>query len=127
MAELIIENLVKSFQTGARAINDVSLTLPSGRWLTLLGPSGCGKSTTLNCIAGLEAPDSGVIRLSNQVLFDQRRGSVPPDERDVGMVFQSYALWPHLTVERSEEHTSELKSLMRISFAVIWLNTKKHT
>src|SRR3546814_16953742 len=101
MAELIIENLVKSFQTGARAINDVSLTLPSGRWLTLLGPSGCGKSTTLNCIAGLEAPDSGVIRLSNQVLFDQRRGSVPPEERDVGMVFQSYALWPPLHVEKN--------------------------
>src|SRR3546814_3868684 len=114
MAELIIENLVKSFQTGARAINDVSLTLPSGRWLTLLGPSGCGKSTTLNCIAGLEAPDSGVIRLSNQVLFDQRRGSVPPEERDVGMVFQS----------RSEEHTSELQSLMRISYAVFCLKKK---
>ena len=110
MAELVIERLVKSFRTGGDyAVDNVSLTLPSGRWLTLLGPSGCGKSTTLNCIAGLEMPDSGIIRLSGQTLFDPSSGSLPPEERDVGMVFQSYALWPHLTVERNIAFPLELR------------------
>ncbi|MBM9593879.1 ABC transporter ATP-binding protein [Roseitranquillus sediminis] len=111
MAELVVSNLVKSFQNGARAVDDVSLDLPSGKWLTLLGPSGCGKSTTLNCIAGLETPESGTIRLGDRTLFDTARGGIPPEARDVGMVFQSYALWPHLTVARNIAFPLELRGI----------------
>src|SRR5690606_22454975 len=63
-------------------------------------PSGCGKSTLLRCLAGLEHPDSGTISIAGEVVFDQARGtSLPPNERDVNMMFQSYALWPHMTLE----------------------------
>jgi iron(III) transport system ATP-binding protein len=100
---LSIDNLHKSFQasggTEVRAVDGVSLSIPAGRLLTLLGPSGCGKTTTLRCIAGLERPDSGRIVIGDQVVFDSaRRIFVPPSDRGIGMVFQSYAIWPHMSV-----------------------------
>ncbi|PTQ13228.1 ABC transporter ATP-binding protein [Sphingomonas oleivorans] len=98
MSELIIENLAKHFGD-VRAIDGISLTVADGEFLTLLGPSGCGKSTTLFAIAGLDTPTGGVIRVGNQTFFDGDRGIlVPPEKRNCGLVFQSYALWPHMTV-----------------------------
>ena len=97
--DLVLQGLVKLFEGGVRAVDDVSLTIPQGEFVTLLGPSGCGKTTTLNCVAGLERPDAGRIAVGGSVLTDIDRGVVlPPERRDLGMVFQSYALWPHMTV-----------------------------
>src|SRR5690242_14895746 len=82
-----------------KAAQDVSFEVPEGKLFTLLGPSGCGKTTTLRSIAGLERPRSGEITLGGRVLFDSaRRIFVAPSERGIGMVFQSYAIWPHMTV-----------------------------
>jgi iron(III) transport system ATP-binding protein len=90
---------------GARvfAVNDISFTVEPGELFTLLGPSGCGKSTTLRSIAGLERPDSGVVSVGGNVLFAAGPGTakkvnVPANQRGLGMVFQSYAIWPHMTV-----------------------------
>lgn len=82
-----------------RAVDRVSFAVPSGGFFTLLGPSGCGKTTTLRCVAGLEAPDDGEIELGGAVVFSSARNIlVPPHRRNIGMVFQSYAIWPHMTV-----------------------------
>src|SRR5574337_490486 len=95
---LVVEGLVKRFGDVA-AVDGVSFTIEPGELLCLLGPSGCGKTTTLRCVAGLETPDAGVIRLDGQVLADGTQGVlVPPHRRRFGMVFQSYAVWPHFTV-----------------------------
>ena len=80
-----------------RAAQDVSFEVPAGRLFTLLGPSGCGKTTTLRSIAGLERPTAGEIRVGNDVVFSSTI-FVPPNRRGLGMVFQSYAIWPHMTV-----------------------------
>jgi ABC-type spermidine/putrescine transport systems, ATPase components len=100
---LEVTNLTKIFfntQDGiAGGVSDASFTLTPGTFFTLLGPSGCGKTTTLRCVAGLEQPDSGLIRLGDRVIFDGAAGvSVPLNRRNMGMVFQSYAIWPHMTV-----------------------------
>lgn len=80
-------------------IDDLSLRFASGRISVLLGPSGCGKTTTLRCIAGLEDPAGGEILIEGKTVFDAARGvNLPPERRDIGMVFQSYAIWPHMTV-----------------------------
>jgi iron(III) transport system ATP-binding protein len=103
---LRVEGLVKTFGSArserlgrVRAVDDISLDVNEGELFTLLGPSGCGKTTTLRCIAGLETPDRGEITLKDRVLFSsQRRVRVPANERGLGMVFQSYAIWPHMDV-----------------------------
>src|SRR5450631_4056559 len=100
---LTIENLHKVFQasgnTEVRAVDGINLSVEPGRLLTLLGPSGCGKTTTLRCLAGLERPDSGRIVIGDTVVFDSAKGIfVPPSDRGIGMVFQSYAIWPHMSV-----------------------------
>ncbi len=92
MAEVRLENLVKRFD-GVTAVDDVSLTIRSGEFLSLVGPSGCGKTTTLNLIAGFIAPDAGEMFVDGERLND-----VPIYRRKMGMVFQSYALFPHMTV-----------------------------
>nr|WP_320776401.1 ABC transporter ATP-binding protein [Streptomyces sp. CRN 30] len=98
MPELVVENIKKSFH-GTAVLEDVNFTVADGEFFTLLGPSGCGKSTTLSCVAGLETPDSGTIRVGDQVFFDGTpRNRVPPEGRNLGLVFQSYALWPHMTI-----------------------------
>ncbi len=93
-----IGHLCKNF--GAEtAVMDVTLSVGEGEFVTLLGPSGCGKTTTLRCVAGLERPDSGEIRIGNQVVAAPERGiHLVPEKRNIGMVFQSYAVWPHMTV-----------------------------
>jgi iron(III) transport system ATP-binding protein len=95
---LEIKNLTKSFG-GAPAVNDVSLLVPDGAFLVLLGPSGCGKTTLLRMLAGLELPTRGQIVFDGQVVSDgDRQWQVDPAKRNSGLVFQSYALWPHMTV-----------------------------
>ena len=96
---LCLENLHKGFPGGNRAVNGLTLEIERGEIFTLLGPSGCGKTTTLRMIAGLEQPDQGEIRLQETVLAAPARNiSVPTHKRRMGMVFQSYAIWPHLSV-----------------------------
>src|SRR5215211_8066048 len=98
-AGMVIENLTKIFSGSVRAIDDVSLNIQPGEMVSFLGPSGCGKTTTLNCIAGLEHPDQGLIQVGDFVMTDGARHIfLQPEERGLGMVFQSYALWPHMTV-----------------------------
>jgi len=97
-----VSDLVKIFQDGrakVTACDGISFVVPAGKFFTLLGPSGCGKTTTLRSIAGLERPDEGQIELNDTIVYASRqRIFVPPNQRDVGMVFQSYAIWPHMTV-----------------------------
>ena len=93
-----VHDLVKRYN-GRTIIDHVSFDIAQGELISLLGPSGCGKTTTLRCIAGLETPEEGRIELDGQVVFDAARGiMVEPYRRSIGMVFQSYAIWPHLTV-----------------------------
>jgi multiple sugar transport system ATP-binding protein len=93
MAEIVITGLNKTYPNGALALQDFDLAVADGEFLVLVGPSGCGKSTVLRCVAGLERPTSGAITVGDQVVND-----LPPQERDLAMVFQSYALYPHMTV-----------------------------
>ena len=98
MLSLTITNLSKSFGN-SRVIADLSLQVAEGEMLVLVGPSGCGKTTTLRCIAGLESPSAGEIRIGDRVVTAMDAGiNVPPEQREIGMVFQSYAVWPHMTV-----------------------------
>jgi len=96
--EIDVENL--EIQYGAvRAVGPVSFSVKPGQQLTLLGPSGCGKTTTLRAIAGLERPSAGLIRIRGDTMYDGARGiNVPAERRGLSMVFQSYAIWPHMTV-----------------------------
>ena len=98
MANITIRNLTKKYGV-ATALNNVSLEIDSGEFLVLLGPSGCGKTTLLRCLAGLETPDEGEIFIGDKVVFSaEKKVLTPPGKRNLGMVFQSYALWPHMTV-----------------------------
>jgi iron(III) transport system ATP-binding protein len=97
-----VRDLQKSFAGASgevRALRGVSFEVGKGELFTLLGPSGCGKTTTLRCIAGLEQPLSGEIVIDDRPVFSAAGGIfVPPEQRNIGMVFQSYAIWPHMTV-----------------------------
>jgi iron(III) transport system ATP-binding protein len=111
MPEVAVHNLVKSFG-GAGVLHDVSFTVGDGEFFTLLGPSGCGKSTTLACVAGLERPDGGSVSVGGTVFADEDT-FVPPEGRNLGMVFQSYALWPHMTVAANLALPLKLRKLTR--------------
>src|SRR6195952_2741050 len=93
MAEIVLEHLNKSYPDGATAVKDRNLTIADGEFLILVGPSGCGKTTTLNMIAGLEDITSGELRIGGERVNERA-----PRDRDLAMVFQSYALYPHMTV-----------------------------
>ena len=99
---LKVDSLTKNYVTDTgtvEAVKGVSFELQRGEFYTLLGPSGCGKTTTLRCVAGLEEPNGGEISLGDRVVFsDNQRINEPSHKRDVGMVFQSYAIWPHMNV-----------------------------
>jgi iron(III) transport system ATP-binding protein len=98
MPEIDVDSLVKQFGD-QRALSEVSFHVEPGELFTLLGPSGCGKSTTLMSIAGFQTPEAGRIVVGGDVFFDaSRRVSVPAEHRNLGIVFQSYAVWPHMTV-----------------------------
>jgi iron(III) transport system ATP-binding protein len=99
-------------------IDDVSFVAADGEFVSLLGPSGCGKTTTLRCVAGLEAPDAGRIEIGGRVVFDAGKGvSVPPHQRNIGMVFQSYAIWPHLTVFENVAFPLQIRKLAKTEIA----------
>jgi len=101
MPELTVKNLKKQFGD-TTVLHDNSFTIKDGEFFTLLGPSGCGKSTTLNCIAGLEQPTGGSITVGRMTFVDAEKGVfLQPEERNLGMVFQSYALWPHMTIAKN--------------------------
>ena len=100
---LSVKGLNTEYQTQkgppVKAAQDVSFEVPKGKFFTLLGPSGCGKTTTLRSVAGLEKPTSGEIEVNETVVYSSSKGIfVPPNRRNFGMVFQSYAIWPHMTV-----------------------------
>lgn len=97
MAKLVLHRLVKDFGSGRPAVDDISISIRDGGFLALLGPSGCGKTTVLRMIAGFEKPTDGSIHLGERVLSDAS-GVVLPEHRNMAMVFQSYALWPHMRV-----------------------------
>lgn len=96
MAEVVLRNVVKVYAGDVEAVRDISFTAHDGEFLVLVGPSGCGKSTTLRLIAGLEEPTAGEIYIDGQLVNE-----VPPKDRDVAMVFQNYALYPHMTVYKN--------------------------
>ena len=101
-ATLDVSDLRKQFSIGRPAIDGVSFAVPAGEIVVLLGPSGCGKTTTLRCVAGLEHPTSGAISIGGRTVSAPAEGIlVPPRQRDIGMVFQSYAVWPHMTVRQN--------------------------
>lgn len=96
LTRIVLENVTKRFDAGPPAVRDVTLAIEPGELLVLVGPSGCGKSTVLRLIAGLETPTSG------RILFDDEDVTAwPPQQRDLAMVFQSYALYPHMTVRQN--------------------------
>lgn len=119
---LSVEHLVKSYRDSSGdpvlAVDDVCFTLLPEEFFTLLGPSGCGKTTTLRCVAGLETPDEGTIRLGGQVVYSDRgKTLVRTEHRDIGMVFQSYAIWPHMTVAQNVAFPLETSDVDRKSRA----------
>src|ERR1700704_6981015 len=96
MAEIVLDHVTKSYANGAVAVKDLSISIADGEFIILVGPSGCGKSTTLNMIAGLEDITDGELRIGGKVV-----NNAAPKDRDIAMVFQSYALYPHMTVREN--------------------------
>ena len=102
MPDITLTSVVKTYGSKSRAVDDLTVTFASGEFICLLGPSGCGKTTTLRMIAGLEMPDSGRITFGEKVFFSSETGQfLRPEKRDLGLMFQSYALWPHMTVQQN--------------------------
>ena len=101
MPQILLEHVSKRFEKFV-AVDDLNLEISDRGFVTLLGPSGCGKTTTLRMIAGLETPTSGRILIDGVPVFDSEKGiNLPPNKRDIGFLFQNYALWPHMTVEQN--------------------------
>jgi multiple sugar transport system ATP-binding protein len=96
MAQIILDHVEKAYAGGTKAVNDLSLDVKDGEFMVFVGPSGCGKSTALRSIAGLEEITGGTIQIGDRVVND-----LPPKDRDIAMVFQNYALYPHMTVEQN--------------------------
>jgi ABC-type sugar transport system ATPase subunit len=111
--KIVIKNLTKKFGKVV-AVNNVSLTVEPRSFLTLLGPSGCGKTTLLRCVAGLEDPDDGEIYIGDKLVYSHALGvSEPPGKRDLGLVFQNYALWPHMKVYKNMTFALEIQKLSK--------------
>src|SRR5512132_3419508 len=96
MADIVLDKITKKYPDGTTAVHEIDLEIADGEFIILVGPSGCGKSTTLNMIAGLEDISSGELRIGGQ-----RVNEKAPKDRDIAMVFQSYALYPHMTVRQN--------------------------
>ena len=93
-------------------------TIEPGTFLTLLGPSGCGKTTLLRCVAGLEDPDDGEIYIGDKLVFSHDKGiSLPAGKRDLGLVFQNYALWPHMKVDKNITFALEIQKMPKEEMA----------
>lgn len=115
MPDIVLDNVSKSFTKQTHAVENLSLTIPDGSFTTLLGPSGCGKTTTLRMIAGLDLPTAGEITIGGTVVFSEKSGAfVHPSKRNLGLVFQSYALWPHLTVKENIIFGLEINSVDKL-------------
>src|SRR5438270_5369857 len=112
MAEIVLEHVNKTYADGAIAVQDLSVTITDGEFLILVGPSGCGKTTTLNMIAGLEDISSGELRIGGE-----RMNEKAPKDRDIAMVFQSYALYPHMTVRQNIEFPLTLAKMKKAEIA----------
>src|SRR5437588_8475516 len=125
MAEVEFQNLTKTFPEGTLALDDRSLEIADGEFMILVGPSGCGKTTALRCVAGLEKPTRGRIVIGGRIVNE-----VTPRDRDIAMVFQNYALYPHMTVYRNlafglkERHTPkpEIERRVREASAMLGLD-----
>src|ERR1700726_5288168 len=96
MAQIVLDHVDKVYSGGVKALDDLNLEVREGEFMVLVGPSGCGKSTALRSIAGLEEITGGKIQIGGRVVND-----LPPKDRDIAMVFQNYALYPHMTVEQN--------------------------
>mgnify|MGYP001217784896 FL=1 len=102
MSEIKLKEVIKNFGGDSVAVDNLSEVFPDGEFVCLLGPSGCGKTTTLRMIAGLETPDSGEILHGDKIFFSSKTGElVKTENRNLGLMFQSYALWPHMTVYKN--------------------------
>jgi len=114
MGKLTLANVVKKFGE-TTAVNDVSFTVENGEMLTVVGPSGCGKTTILRMVAGFILPTRGKITLNERVLADTESGRPPlmPEERDIGMVFQSYAVWPHMNVMENAGYPLKIRKMKK--------------
>ena len=111
---LSLDSVTKRFGSAAPAVDHVSLSIRRGEVFTLLGPSGCGKTTTLRLVAGLEHPDAGEITLRDRVVASAaRRFFLAPNQRNLGMVFQSYAVWPHMSVFENVAYPLEVRGMKR--------------
>ncbi|HCS40002.1 MAG TPA: sugar ABC transporter ATP-binding protein [Anaerolineaceae bacterium] len=111
---ITVKNLTKKFGNVV-AVNNVSVTVEPGTFLTLLGPSGCGKTTLLRCISGLEDPDEGEIYIGDKLVYSHVKGiSLAPGKRDLGLVFQNYALWPHMNVYKNLAFALEIQKLSKV-------------
>ncbi len=126
--EIRLKGITKSFD-GKQVIHATTLTIQDGSFTTLLGPSGCGKTTLLRMIAGLETPDEGEIWLDERCVFSQRQKiNMPPEKRNLGFVFQDFALWPHMTVFenvafglRARKDTKDLQQRVREALRTVHL------
>ena len=112
MAQIILDRVEKAYAGGVRAVDDLSLDVADGEFMVLVGPSGCGKSTALRSIAGLEEISGGTITIGDRVVND-----LPPKDRDIAMVFQNYALYPHMTVEQNLAFGLELRKTPKAEIA----------
>lgn len=108
MAQVVLQGVTKEYPGNVRAVGGFNLTIPDGEFLVLVGPSGCGKSTTLRMIAGLEEVTEGSITIGDRVVND-----VAPRDRDIAMVFQNYALYPHMTVFKNMAFGLKLRRVKR--------------
>src|ERR1700712_3204234 len=115
MSRVMLSGISKTYEKGGgRGFHDVAVTGEDGEFLVLLGPSGCGKTTLLRCLAGLEQPSAGKIEMGGSVVFDAAKSiAAPPHRRDIGMVFQNYSLWPHMTVERNVAYPLAARKVRR--------------
>ena len=112
MAEITLDDVVKTYPGGVQAVDHVNLDIADGEFLVLVGPSGCGKSTVLRMIAGLEDVTSGTIRIEGKLVND-----LAPKDRDIAMVFQNYALYPHMTVAQNLSYGLRMRKIPKEEIA----------